>query len=491
MWLLLAPASVAHAQDGAAPRDSSRARLEAPSRWEKPNIGFSAASRWRMLDAYGVQVPNHPIFDPYNQNVLKGDLAIFGHNVFPVLTGVGTSNVFPTNAAGAKTDVKNKAIVALEVFHGATVFKPKDWSLKVSGQKVANRGNKDVDDLALFEAFGEVKLFDVGSTYDFTSFRAGLQPFNSDFNGFIFKDVNLAAQLIGELSQNRYRWALSYFDQRVKTKGDGASGEAKNQSIAVANWIWEDLFRPGFIALLSYHHNSDHSVGGNDVEVDYLGIASAGHWGRIELDPAFYYATGTEEANPIAGRATTVSAYFVGGQFAYSTNYLKYRAAAFVASGDSDPLDDHANGFDSINDNVNLFGGTTSFIVGNAAFFTRPNSFLPSRRLQGVSNFVNPGGLLTNLGLDAVLTPKSFLQLNYNQLQFMDTASLPVPSGEPQLSRSVAQEFNAVLNYRLFLNENLVLQVGGNVLLPQDAGKRLLKSSDAITTGNLGVVLVY
>lgn len=491
LLLVSSPDANAQRKDAPAPPESTAARPEAPRRWEVPNVNLSRASRWRLLDAYGVQVPDHPLLDPYNQNRLKGDLPILGHHLFPVLTAVGTSNVLPSSSEGVKTDVKNKAVLALELFHGATVFQPKDWSLKASGQKVANRGNKDVDDLALLEAFGEVKLFDVGTTYDFTSFRGGVQPFNSDFNGFIFKDINLAAHAFGELSQNRYRWALAYFDQRVKSKGGGVTGEAQEQRIFVANWVWEDLLSPGLLVLFSYHYNSDHSVPGNAIGVNYLGVATAGHWGRIELDPAFYYALGTEEANPIAGRKTDVGAYFLGAQFAYPANYFKYRAAAFVASGDGDPLDDRATGFDSINDNINLFGGANSFIIGNGAFFTRANSFLPSRRTQGVSNFVNPGALLLNLGLDAVLTAKLFFQVDYNNLRFMDTASLPVPAGEPRLSRVVAHEVTTALNYRLFLNENLVLQVGGNVLLPQDAGEGLLGSNEAIITGNLGLVLVY
>ena len=45
--------------------------------------------------------------------------------------------------------------------------------------------------------------------------------------------------------------------------------------------------------------------------------------------------------------------------------------------------------------------------------------------------------------------------------------------------------------YRLFLNENVVLQLGGNLLIPQDGGKQILGSGDSITTGNLGIVLVY
>ena len=34
----------------------------------------------------------------------------------------------------------------------------------------------------------EAKLFDVGSNYDFVSIRAGIQPFTSDFRGFLYRD---------------------------------------------------------------------------------------------------------------------------------------------------------------------------------------------------------------------------------------------------------------------------------------------------------------
>jgi len=43
----------------------------------------------------------------------------------------------------------------------------------------------------LEEAFAEVKLADLSANYDFVSVRAGIQPFVSDFRGFIFSDNNL------------------------------------------------------------------------------------------------------------------------------------------------------------------------------------------------------------------------------------------------------------------------------------------------------------
>ena len=44
----------------------------------------------------------------------------------------------------------------------------------------------------------------------------GIQPFNSDFRGFIFNDTNLGARLFGNLGNNRYQYNLAFFDMLEK-----------------------------------------------------------------------------------------------------------------------------------------------------------------------------------------------------------------------------------------------------------------------------------
>lgn len=469
---------------------------QSQQRWQIARVGLQArGDRWRLLDANGLPAERYSIFNPYHQNPLKGDFPILGQNTFMVFTAAGNPTSVFSNQKNAETEFKNKLVTALEFFHGLTVFRPKDWSLKASAQGVYNRGNnKDLDDIALLELFGEAKLFDVGRTYDFTSVRAGLQPFTSDFNGFVFKDVNLGAQLFGELSQNRYRWALAYFDQRVKSEGGGLTFDPQQQQVYVANWLHEDFLKLGFNTVFSFHYNRDRAVANNNLNVYYVGLASDGHWGRIEFNPAFYFAFGEEAANPIAQRRTTVSAYFAGTELAYQRDYLKYRGAYFVASGDSDPQDDRATGFDSIIDNVNLFGGANSFVIANGVFFTRANSFLPANRKQGISNFVNPGVRLVNFGVDVVFTPKLFVETNYNHFEFLDTSSLPPVSGDAganRLSTALGHEINAALKYRLFLNENFVVQIGGSAFIPQEGGRQLLGDDGVVYTGNVALVTVF
>ena len=125
---------------------------------------------------------------------------------------------------------------SFELFHGDTVFKPRDWAIKISPtfsipnylnareNGVVNidvrRGTNRTDThVSLEEAFGEVKLSDVNANYDFVSVRAGIQPFVSDFRGFIFSDNNLGARIFGAFDNNRYQFngATSRCSRRTPT----------------------------------------------------------------------------------------------------------------------------------------------------------------------------------------------------------------------------------------------------------------------------------
>jgi hypothetical protein len=454
--------------------------------------------RWRLLDAYGVQVPRGSIIDPYNQNPLKGDFPVFGQNTFLVLTALYNPKALFTNQQNVDTQFNNDLVTAIELFHGSTVFKPKDWSLKASGKGIYNRGNQDVDDFSFLELFGELKLFDVGPNYDFTALRAGSQFFKTDFNGFIFQDFNLGAQLFGELNANRNQWALAFLDLRKKENGL-LTFDRQDQQVFFANFFVQDFLRPGFNTVFSAHYNRDRrdrfftGLNQDKLDVFYFGVAADGHFGRLEFNPAVYFAFGKDEfvfplQEGLVQAEVDVSGYLAGVEFAYPSDYRNYRAAFFITSGDDDPFDDKAKGFAAINENINLFGGANSFIIGGAAF-NKPNSFIPSN--QGIlSDFINPGMLLANVGLDLVLTPKLFSTSNFNYFQFMKTESaFFAPAGFFD-SKSIGFEFNTQLNYRLFLNENFIIQLGGNIFFPQDGAKQL-GVDDTVVTGNLTLVTLF
>ena len=278
---------------------------------------------------------------------------------------------------------------------------------------------------------------------------------------------------------------------RVYESG-GLTFTTNNQTVVSGTLVAEDFARPGFNAILTAAANLDDSVEDAGLNVVYLGFTSDGHVGRLFVLPTAYLAFGTDDFNPVAGQETSVSAFMAGIELAYPKNWLTYRAAAFVASGDSDPDDDSATGFDSILDNVGLFGGATSFVVGGASFFTRPNSFLPAGRVAASglgtrANFVNPGIQLLNAGLDAVVSPRIFAQLDYNYFRFFEPAAAGLADDEAALG----QEINAALRFRAFLNENLVFQVGGSAFLPGTAGEALLGASDTILTGNVALLALF
>ena len=108
-----------------------------------------------------------------------------------------------------------------------------------------------------------------------------------------------------------------------------------------------------------------------------------------------------------------------------------------AASGDKDPFDDKATGFDAILENPQFAGADTSFwirqavplIGGGGVALSGRNGVLPSLRSskdQGQSNFVNPGLLLAGIGADADLLPQLRVIGNVNYLRFLNTSSVSV-----------------------------------------------------------------
>ena len=86
---------------------------------------------------------------------------------------------------------------------------------------------------------------------------------------------------------------------------------------------------------------------------------------------------------------------------------MRYKVSAFFASGDGNPRDSRATGFDSIVDDPAFAGGIFSFwnregISPRRARAWRsrlPTALLPSMRTdknEGQANFVNPGIFILN-----------------------------------------------------------------------------------------------
>ena len=161
-------------------------------------------------------------------------------------------------------------------------------------------------------------------------------------------------------------------------------------------------------------------------------------------------------------------------------SWIRARLSALWASGDPDPFDDEANGFDAIFENPVFAGADTSFFIrqavpligGGGVALSARNGVLNSLRSSkehGQSNFANPGTVLLGLGTDLDLTPTTRLSFNVNQLWFEDTATLEVARNQGGIARNIGTDLSAALIYRPWMSQNIVLRLSG-AMLATDSG---------------------
>jgi hypothetical protein len=195
-----------------------------------------------------------------------------------------------------------------------------------------------------------------------------------------------------------------------------------------------------------------------------------------------------------------INAQFVALELSYDRDYLRYRASFAWTSGDNDPTDGTARGFDSIFDNPNFAGGGFNFLtrqavrlVDTGVNLVNRNSFVPDLRTskeQGQANFVNPGLFLYNVGVDADLTPKLKLITNASYLQFDSTAPLKLLLHDNKVGRDIGVDLSVGLQYRPFLNNNAIINIGVATLLP-GRGFRDIYTSQTLYSVFAGVTLTY
>ncbi|MGH7197450.1 MAG: hypothetical protein ACREH5_01755, partial [Candidatus Omnitrophota bacterium] len=309
-------------------------------------------------------------------------------------------------------------------------------------------------DFALQEALLEFHLANLSAHYDFISLRGGIQPFTSDFRGFLFSDTNLSGRLFGSFDNNRKQWNLILFDMLEKSTNSELNTFARReQEVLIANLYWQDfLGLLGWTNQFSVHWNHDQASRHFDIngflmrpdpagaatphEIDavYLGWTSDGHLGRVNLSHAFYFVLGEDDLNPMAGQRTSLRGHLFAVEASYDRDWYRFKGSFLYASGDSNPRDGTATGFDTIFDFPKFAGGENSFfhrqaIRLNGVNLTQRNSFFPnlrSSKIEGQANFVNPGLLLFNLGSDLEILPQLRAAVNVNYLRFVESAPLEV-----------------------------------------------------------------
>src|SRR6266436_2316573 len=498
-------------------------------RWR---IGFPEYDRYGDKGGRGRDIPftKGHWYDPYHQSKLKGDYPIIGNKTFMILSAVSSTNVElsrtpkPSDVSSARPGsteffgrpealaVNQTFQFTFEMFHGDSTFKPRDWAIKISPtfslpnylnareNGVVNidvrRGTNRTDtQFSLEEAFAEVKLADVNANFDFISARVGIQPFVSDFRGFIYSDNNLGARIFGAFDNNRYQYNLAYFAQLEKDTNSGLNRfDRRHQNVYVANLFRQDFIKKGYTIQASALYNDDRAsrkfdrngflvrpaligdVRPHSIKVGYVGINGDGHLGRLNLTNSYYYAFGRDDRNPIAGRPVHVSSNMAAVEASIDHDYLRFRGSFFWAQGDRNPTDSQGNGFDAIFDDPNFVGGQFSFWNRNGIRLTQtgvglvqPNSILPSLRsskIEGQANFINPGIFIYNAGVDVEITQRLKAIFNANYLRFHRTESLEYILFQPHIRHEIGWDYSVGVAYRPLLINNVTLTFGAATLKP-------------------------
>ena len=545
--------------------------LEEPQPQEPlPPIGYAGAStanavsqgdflpipdRWRIgIPGDYTESTRGSLFNPYRQNVLKGDYPIFGQDKFLILTlasdtlfearktptpsGISTlrPGAFEFFGHGDSQILSENIILSAELFQGDAGYRPKDWAVRVTGVANGNyvhtteldlvnpdvRQGRDRTDghFGLQEMFVEYKIADLSPNFDFVSVRAGIQGFTSDFRGFLFSDDEPGLRLFGNYDNNRWQYNLAWFSMLEKDTNSGLNTLAsRNQNVFIANVFRQDFLFEGYTAQLSFHANIDRGGGTHydtngflvrpapvgtihrkDVDAFYFGWAGDGHIGRFNITHQFYEVVGRESYNPIAGRQVDINGQFAAIELSYDFDYVRLRTSFAYASGDDHPQSGRASGFDTIFDNPNFAGGGFSYfdrqairLTGSGVNLVNRFSLVPDLRTskeQGQSNFVTPGLFLYNVGADVNVTQEVTLILNVNYLQFATTRPIELILQDHHFRSDIGIDSSIGVRYRPLLNNNVIVTAGVATLVPA-AGFKEIFNAATLYSAFVGITVTY
>jgi hypothetical protein len=485
----------------------------------------------------------YPWYDPYDPNVLKGDLPLDANGEWFANVGVVSDSVvelrrLPTavgpqsNARAGSYDVFGRGkqstiaetiVASLSLIKGDTTFRPPEYELRfvpafnVNRTRVEEVRAVDIDPragvtrddghAAVQEAFVEKHLRDVSARYDFDAVRVGSQPFTADFRGFLFNDVPAGVRLVGTRDNYRWQYNLGWFRRLEKDTNSGLNDlgrPLRRDDLLVANLYRQDFPREGFTSQATLVLESNREGGerhydtngflvrpaavgderGHDYRVAYLGYNGDGHFGRWNLTASAYAAIGRADRDALAQRPQSIRAGFAAAELSRDLSWVRLRLSGLVQSGDKDPFDGKATGFDAILENPQFAGADTSFwirqavplIGGGGVALSGRNGVLASVRSskdQGQANFVNPGLLLLGMGADVDLLPQLRLVGNVSHLSFMDTEVLGVLRNQSPPARDIGWDVCAALQWRPFMSQNIIFNASAAALLPGKGLKAL------------------
>ena len=516
-----------------------------------PTEEFPIPDRWRLIQSLGLVKERW--FDPYNQNTYKGDrpidpakvpwLPIKGHDWFFVASGVSDTVVeartFPipvgvqTTERPGNLDIFGKDgsevysqtfILGAALIKGLTAFKPPDIEYRVAlalNVNYVNVPEKRVlfvqpskpshrldHFLGLQELFVDYHVRNTSDRYDFESIRVGIQPFQSDFRGFLFNDQQLGIRYFGNRDNNRWQYNLGAFWRLEKDTNSGLNSvvqRPRNDWVFIANLYRQDLPIPGLTSQITAVYNMNReknrveiddngfpvrpallgNLRGRNYDVVYLGYNADGRIGRVNLTASIYSALGTDGQNFFTGQKGKIRAGFAAAEASYDLDWMRFRLSGLYATGDRDPFDKKETGFDAIFENPIFAGADTSYWIrqtipfaggGRAISINGRNGILNSLRSskeQGQSNFNNPGTILLGAGADFDLTPTMRLSANANYLWFENTSNLRVLRSEGSIPKDIGCDLSAAAIWRPKATQNIVFRLSAATLLPGKGFKDL------------------
>jgi hypothetical protein len=529
--------------------------VRAPPPEAFPTEQIAIPDRWRLIESLGLVKEN--LLDPYHQNTYKGDRPInrakvpwlpikgddwfFVANLisdtvyeprsFPIPVGVQTTedpdrlDVFGDDFSQVFSQT---FIAGFALLKGSTTFKPPSIEYRLTLAYNVNyvdvperrvlfvepsRPSHRLDHfLGVQEAFVDYHFhqFDT-DRFDFISIRAGIQPFQSDFRGFLFNDQQLGLRLFGSRDNNRFQFNLAAFWRLEKDTNSGLNAilrSLRDDFVFIANLYRQDFLVPALTSQLTVAYNMNREK--NDIEIDtngfpvrpallgtlrgreydvvYLGYNADGRIGRVNLTGSFYWALGEDRESFFTGRTSQINAQFAAIEASYDKDWMRLRVSGAYASGDSDPYDDTEGGFDAIFENPVFAGADTSYWIrqtipfaggGRAVSLNGRNGILNSLRSskeQGQSNFNNPGLMLLGLGADFDLTPELRLSANANHLWFENTSNLAALRNEGSIPRDIGFDLSAAAIWRPKATQNIIMRLSAAALLPGDGFKDLFDS---------------
>jgi len=493
-----------------------------------PRETLPVPDRWRLIEAVGV---NERWWDPYNQNTLKADrpifddwfvnLAVISDTVFEprgVPTPVGPQGGARPGSIDLFGQVDQRIfnqnlITSVSFIKGDTAFKPPDWEIRVTPVfnynyvwadenralliNPAQGDTRGDGHIALQEAFVDYHIRNVSDRYDFDSIRVGIQPVTLDFRGFLFQDQQLGIRLFGTRDNNIWQYNVGWFRRMEKDTNSGLNDAGKSlrdDDILFANVYRQDWPVKGYTVQGIVAHNRNRegdnplffnkngflerpaslaTERGFDYDVTYFGFNGDGHFGRFNLTHAAYLAVGDISANPFTSffeeEKADIESFFVAVEPSMDFDWIRLRGQALYASGDKDPFDDKAQGFDAIFENPQFAGADTSYwmrqpvplIGGGGVVLSGRNGLLNSLRSskeQGQSNFFNPGTVLYGIGADFDVLPELRVFANINHISFARKDIVEVLRNQPLESKSIGWDTSISLLYRPTFIQNVVLR---------------------------------